>query len=147
MNQGKSNPQLKIGRLLILLCITVGLYLFFFSQTNQTSAGDYYMSNFTQDLKEDRIEMVYIKQNAEVPTGVITISFKDTSKKSAMLYVSDINEIQKELDNKNVTYYVKNVSHQMNLVTIILPVVLCSVILVGFMILTTRQMGGGSGSR
>lgn len=147
MNQGKSNPQLKIGRLLILLCITVGLYLFFFSQTNQTSAGDYYMSNFTQDLKEDRIEMVYIKQNAEVPTGVITISFKDTSKKSAMLYVSDINEIQKELDNKNVTYYVKNVSHQMNLVTIILPVVLCSVILVGFMILTTRQMGGGSGSK
>lgn len=147
MNQGKSNPQLKIGRLLILLCITVGLYLFFFSQTNQTSAGDYYMSNFTQDLKEDRIEMVYIKQNAEVPTGVITISFKDTSKKSAMLYVSDINEIQKELDKKNVTYYVKNVSHQMNLVTIILPVVLCSVILVGFMILTTRQMGGGSGSK
>ncbi|MCP6082802.1 ATP-dependent metalloprotease, partial [Klebsiella pneumoniae] len=50
-------------------------------------------------------------------------------------------------DKKNVTYYVKNVSHQMNLVTIILPVVLCSVILVGFMILTTRQMGGGSGSK
>jgi len=57
---------------------------------------------FTQALKQNEIESVIIEQHKAVPTGSITIAFKDENVENKVLNVSDVNEVQKVLEEAGV---------------------------------------------
>ena len=57
--------------------------------------------DFVSDLKDDKVTSVIISQNAEVPTGTLTITFSDGSKDS--LNVSDVVSVQELLDNRELS--------------------------------------------
>ena len=86
---------------------------------------------------------VVINQNKAVPTGVVTLTLRD-SRETGRVNVSDVNETQKLLDKNDVEYRISAIPQDSVLSTTVLPVVL---MLVGFMFITmmmNRQSGGAN---
>ena len=86
---------------------------------------------------------VVINQNMAVPTGVVTLTLRD-SRETGRVNVSDVNETQKLLDKNDVEYRISAIPQDSVLSTTVLPVVL---MLVGFMFITmmmNRQSGGAN---
>ena len=98
-------------------------------------------SAYQELLRDGKITEVTILQNEEVPTGTVSYSLKDGS--TGRVYVSDVTEAQKELEEYDVEYSVQNVSHQGMLVTVILPVLIGVAMLAFFLAFMNRSAGGG----
>ena len=94
------------------------------------------------------VTQVVIRQNRETPTGEAFLVYKDGEGRQGRehYYVSDVNRLQEELEEKKVDYTLENVPVSNDWVTYILPMLVAvggSVAL--FYILQNR--GGGSNSR
>ena len=89
------------------MIIIIGIIWAVIAQMSQRTST-YKYKDFVSDLKDDKVTSVIISQNAEVPTGTLTITFSDGSKDS--LNVSDVCFLFQELlDNKGVEYTLKDV--------------------------------------
>ena len=100
-------------------------------------------TQFEQEIKNDNVTEVVINQNKAVPTGVVTLTLRD-SRETGRVNVSDVNETQKLLDKNDVEYRISAIPQDSVLSTTVLPVVL---MLVGFMFITmmmNRQSGGAN---
>lgn len=100
-------------------------------------------TQFEQEIKDDNVTEVVINQNKAVPTGVVTLTLRD-SRETGRVNVSDVNETQKLLDKNDVEYRISAIPQDSVLSTTVLPVVL---MLVGFMFITmmmNRQSGGAN---
>ena len=107
------------GFYIILILVVIGVW--YFLDSNQSVANTYTVQQFEKDLKEDNIVSVRINQNREVPTGILEITRKDSTKQE--LYVSDVNDAQNLLDEYHQDYQVKDVpaeSWLMNLLPLLL---------------------------
>lgn len=60
-------------------------------------------TQFEQEIKDDNVTEVVINQNKAVPTGVVTLTLRD-SRETGRVNVSDVNETQKLLDKNDVEY-------------------------------------------
>lgn len=86
-----------------------------------------------------------IKQNSEVPTGVLSITKTDNGEE--LLNVSDVHEIEQLLLDNNIRYTLKDVTRDSVWITTILPFGICLVIIIIIMMMTNRQAGGGGGAK
>ena len=86
-----------------------------------------------------------IKQNSEVPTGVLSITKTDNGEE--LLNVSDVHEIEQLLLDNNIRYTLKDVTRDSVWITTILPFGICLVIIIVIMMMTNRQAGGGGGAK
>ncbi len=87
---------------------------------------------------------VVVNQNKNVPTGRVEIELKNKEGESKSLYVSDVNEIQDYLKEKNISYEMPDVHEDSWFVTVVMPVALT---LLGVMLIFTvmnRQSGGAN---
>ena len=84
---------------IFFMIIIIGIIWAVIAQMSQRTST-YKYKDFVSDLKDDKVTSVIISQNAEVPTGTLTITFSDGSKDS--LNVSDVVSVQELLDNKGV---------------------------------------------
>ena len=91
---------------IFFMIIIIGIIWAVIAQMSQRTST-YKYKDFVSDLKDDKVTSVIISQNAEVPTGTLTITFSDGSKDS--LNVSDVVSVQELLDNKGVEYTLKDV--------------------------------------
>ncbi len=128
----------------ILLIALAIVYYVMARMTSQTSSYNY--QDFKNDVAQAKVEDVVIKQNAEVPTGVLTVKLKNNSNKQ-VLNVSDIQEVQELLDAQKIRYELRDVSRQSGWITIGMPLMMCAVMIVVVMIITTRQGTGGGGAK
>ena len=94
---------------------------------------------FEQILEDGDATAVTISQNAEVPTGKITITTKSGITK--MLYVSDVNKVEEELDGKYPDYILDDVTRESWFMTSLLP----TLILIVAMVFLLSYMNGGAG--
>ena len=69
-----------------------------------------------------QIVSLTIKQNSDIPTGSVTILLKGN--KSFTVNVSDVNEVTALLDERNISYYLDDVSKPNYFLLIYLPVLL-----------------------
>ena len=102
-------PIRGIGLPLIIIIAAV-VFIFWKISGSNEPVSDYSNSQFENDLKDGNISSVKITQNESVPTGNIDVTLKsDVSDVKRVLYVSDVNEIQKKLKENNIPYYMNDV--------------------------------------
>ena len=135
---------------LLLFLVIFGI-LTLVQNSNQNVDLSYTETDFSKDMKESKINSVYVQQNAEVPTGTVEIVMKDRT--TIRFYVSDVNEFQQlfnELDEqseKSVKYEMSDVVRP-SLVERMLPYLLglIAIIVVTMMFAGMQGAGGGGGS-
>ncbi|WP_289301192.1 ATP-dependent zinc metalloprotease FtsH [Sporofaciens musculi] len=99
---------------------------------------------FEELVTSDSLGKVVVNQNKNVPTGRVELKIKDKEGELKYLYVSDVNEVQDYLKEKNVSYEMPDVHEDSWFVTVVMPVVLT---LLGVMLIFTvmnRQSGGAN---
>ena len=140
-NKGKTGG---FGIYVVVIAVIAILYLLM-SQLGSQS-GNYSYDTFVRDVNEGNVSEVVIRQNSEVPTGILYVSFDDNREQKS-LNVSDVNEVQELLRDKGVTYELRDVSRQSIWVTTIIPFGICILVIVVVMFMTTRQAGGGGNAK
>jgi ATP-dependent metallopeptidase hflB len=140
-NKGKASG---FGIYAVAVVIIAVLYLLMSRFGSQTS--DYTYDAFVKDVDSGSVTSVVIKQNAEVPTGVLYVSFSG-SKEQKMLNVSDVNDIQSMLAKKNISYDLRDVSRQSVWITTVLPIGISLFVIIFLFAMMTRQGGGGGNAK
>ena len=140
-NKGKASG---FGIYAVAVVIIAVLYLLMSRFGSQTS--DYTYDAFVKDVDSGSVTSVVIKQNAEVPTGVLYLSFSG-SKEQKMLNVSDVNDIQSMLTKKNISYDLRDVSRQSVWITTVLPIGISLFVIIFLFAMMTRQGGGGGNAK
>ena len=129
---------------LFVVVAIIGI-VYYVTVTNSTS-GDYNYDVFLADLNEGQIEKVVIKQNKEIPTGKITITYGNEDVKT--LFVSDVNKVEEDISKVgNVEYFVRDVSRDNFFLTDILPLLIILVTGFVFFMMINGSMGGGANSK
>ena len=141
MSQNNRNPFKSIIIYIIALAIIIGLISIWTSNKNVDT--DYNYTQFMEDVNDDTISEIIINQNNEVPTGVVAVTFKDGTKKA--LYVENVNTITATLQEKNVSYYMKDVTRESVFVSSILPILIVLIVMVIFFSIMSNRAGGGAG--
>lgn len=132
-----------ISGVTVVVFIAVVFFVLWMTSRVQMRGQEMTFTQFEQEIKDDNVTEVVINQNKAVPTGVITLTLRD-SKETGRVNVSDVNETQKLLDKNDVEYRVNAIPQDSVLSTTVLPVLL---MLVGFMFITmmmNRQSGGAN---
>ncbi len=140
-NKGKASGFRIYAVAVVIIAV---LYLLMSRFGSQTS--DYTYDAFVKDVDSGSVTSVVIKQNAEVPTGVLYVSFSG-SKEQKMLNVSDVNDIQSMLTKKNISYDLRDVSRQSVWITTVLPIGISLFVIIFLFAMMTRQGGGGGNAK
>ena len=120
-----------------LVVIAVIAVLYFALARLSPSSSSYSYSNFLWDVQNGYVSSVLIKQNSEVPTGVLSITKTDNGEE--LLNVSDVHEIEQLLLDNNIRYTLKDVTRDSVWITTILPFGICLVIIIVIMLMNGTQ--------
>ena len=140
------------GFIFYLLIIAIIFVVFFAIRQSTKDAVNYTYEEFIIDLEAGEVEKVEFVRNEEVPTGKIKVSFYgETKKKTA--YVSDTAIVEQVIIEYNkdaaevVEYKYPDVSRDSIFLTTILPIILIGICVIIFLMVLTRQSGGGANSK
>lgn len=100
--------------------------------------------DFEELVTSNELGKVVVNQNKNVPTGRVEIELKDKEGELKYLYVSDVNQVQDYLKEKNISYEMPDVHEDSWFITVVMPVALT---LLGVMLIFTvmnRQSGGAN---
>ena len=103
----------------------------------------YTRSELAAALEQHQVASVQITQNNEVPTGVLQITMKDGTT-THTLNVSDVNEIQKLLDQYEVQVTVSDVEKDSIFLTTVFPLLIMGAMILLFVVMMNRQNSGGN---
>lgn len=144
MNEKRSRGLSGVTLLVFVMVLFAALW--FTNQIDQRNKELTY-KEFQSLVESGEIKSVLITQNKNVPTGRVDVEVKDkggeeTEVKS--LFVSDINEVQSYLREKEIEYKMSDVPQDSWLVTTMVPmlIMLGGVLLIFF--LMNRQGGGAN---
>lgn len=98
---------------------------------------------FEEAIEDNRVDEVYISQNKTAPTGVVTISMKESGDVK-QVYVSDVNEVQDFLKENKYPYHLGNIKEDSWVMTAVLPALIVVVGIFLLFMLMNRQGGGGN---
>ena len=127
----------------VVVFIAVIFFVLWMTSRVQMRGQEITFTQFEQEIKDDNVTEVVINQNKAVPTGVVTLTLRD-SRETGRVNVSDVNETQKLLDKNDVEYRISAIPQDSVLSTTVLPVVL---MLVGFMFITMNRQSGGANAK
>ena len=139
------NNRLKSGfgfYLILLIVLCLGVYFYYLNSQNTTD--EYTVNQFEQDLKAGDVTKIVIKQNEEVPTGVVAASIR--GKGTKQFYVSDVTAVVDHVtsDYNDVEVHMTDVDRPSIWVSI-LPYILMTVVFVFVFFMMTAGAGGGGG--
>lgn len=127
--------------MLILLVI-----ILWYTFTNNSATSDFTQNNLWKAIREEQVVSIRIEQNREVPTGYLDIKMKDGS--TERMYASDVNEIQKELKEKDFTQFVVDDVQSESWIMTLLPYLLIfGAIFILFMIMSNNAAANNSGGK
>ena len=139
MNKRNRSMGPMVVYMILLAALFIGYMVFARTSTPQQT---YTYTQFQTDLAEEKITEVNIRQNEEVPTGVLEVKLKDNGKVS-QLYVSDVNPIQDMLREKNIKYNLRDVSRDNTFLTTFLPLLIMIAAMIIVFVMLGRSMGAG----
>lgn len=122
--------------LLMLIFIAMAVRWPYARQADKVTNQD-----FVKILDEKQAREIAIHQNPQTPTGEVVMTMKDGQVKR--LYVTDVRDTQKLLEDRDIAYEVMDVPQENYLVTIILPFMLSIVVVVVIIMVMNRGAGGG----
>jgi cell division protease FtsH len=137
----RDNPYRGIGLLVIVMLI-----LWFLSGMNGNKTQNRMSkSEFESAVAAGQITEVTIHQNSETPTGDAILSFREgTNQVRNHYYVSDVNEFQKELTEKNIDFTMEDVPDADGWLMYLIPA-LVGVVFLGLMFYFLQVRGGAGG--
>ncbi len=140
MNTNK-NRGMSGAPFLIFIAIILGS-LWFMGRMQQQGQEITY-SSFVEAVEDNEIDEVYITQNKTAPTGVVSVSLKN-SDSVQQVYVSDVNEVQKLLQENDIVYHMGNIKEDSWITTAVVPSLIVVVGIFLLFMLMNRQQGGGN---
>ena len=139
------NKQGAVRGVLWLLAL-IALFAFaysFYVRSNSIDLYAYNLTSFQKDLEDGKISTVVVKQNNEVPTGVVSV-VADGAEQS--FYAPDVNEIihmvqekNTETDDQQSVLTVGDVTRQSTL-SQILPYIILVVVVIVFMFMMIKKL-------
>ena len=127
------------GMFIYVLFVAVVLFILYTSMGKSTTT--YTMDKFQKAIAKGQVSTVSITQNKEVPTGTVDIKLQDGN--SAVLYVSDVNDIQDYLSEQGVVYSLSDVPHDSWISDLLPMLIVVGAVFILFMIMMNAQSGGG----
>ncbi len=131
------------GFIIVLLLLLVVLE--FFGDSNRTAdAQAYTIGKLQTDLAEGDIKSAVILPNGDNATGAVNIEFKDGTKNTETLYVTNVTEVRKLLNEYGVDAEVRDVSDDSWLFNWALPILVVVIIFVMFLSMMNGSQSSGS---
>ena len=128
----------------VIILVVVFGFMYYLTSSNYTDE-DYTYQEFLEDLENESIEEIYITQNSEIPTGVLTITFSDDSQK--VLYIENISTVTALLNEIDFAYEMSDVTRESFFTGTVLPLLIMLVVmLIFFSFIMNRQGGGANGN-
>ncbi|MDR1766757.1 MAG: ATP-dependent zinc metalloprotease FtsH [Lachnospiraceae bacterium] len=121
----------------MLALFLVALYFIY----PQKAEGKMSYQEYLEQVEEKQVDRVEIYQNKETPTGEMHVYLKNKSE--YVVYVSDVNAIQKELLDEGLTYTLNDVMQDVNWMYLIISVLAGSALIVVVVMMMNARMGGG----
>jgi len=116
-----------------------------FPRQNEKISNQEYM----KAIEDGSVVAATIKQNQQTPTGQVVLIISDGSAEQAkVVNVPDVIAAQELLDRNGIVYITENVPQENYFLTIVLPIILTAVVLVGmFMLMNARAGSGGANAK
>ena len=109
----------------------------------QVREQDMTYQSFVQEVKDQNVQDVNIKQNKTVPTGVVTVTLKDSGT-TKQVNVSDVNAVQELLEKYKIDYQMPNVQEDSWLTTLLMPLLFTFLGITLIFMFMNRQGGGAN---
>ncbi len=134
------------GTGILLLALVLVAMLWFFQALQGGNQQRLTNQGFLQALDYAEVNYAEINQNEQAPTGEVVL-FIDGQEYS--VYVADVNEAMKLLEEKNIDYLTRNVPQSNYWISVILPVIVSvgMVFVLIFMMNMRAGAGGGGNSK
>ena len=131
--------------LIIYAVIILAIFgIIYWTTFTSTSTENYTYAEFEQDLDAGSVREITIKQNSEIPTGVVVLKFKDSS--TRQLYVENVGTITKELQERGLEYTMGDVTRQGIFTSTILPMLITLAVMFIFLSIISKNAGGAGGN-
>ena len=140
MNRSYKNVIIFLVMLLVVYFISG-----YFSDQLATGENAYTSTQFYQDLKDGKIGSIRISQNAEVPTGSVSVTMKEDEKTVYSFYVSDVNETMEKIEEAGASYTLTDVKRSSNFLNNVIPICLGMILVMIFMTMMFNRSSGGGG--
>lgn len=124
--------------IVLLICAVMVSYL-------RQDRNYYSKDALFEDIGKTLVNEVVINPNADNQTGTLEVKFKDGTNKE--LYVTNVEEIEKELSEVNVTVYVEDIPRENWFLSYVLPILIVLIICVFLFVMFTAQGAGGGGGQ
>ena len=85
--------QMRVSFFYVIAIVLVVVALYFSESLKNMSGETYGTSDLIADAQEGLVEAVLIEQNNEVPTGEVTVYFKNSDRDTQSYAVSDVNKV------------------------------------------------------
>lgn len=129
-----------------VLLIVVVVMVWMMLDARQDAANAYTMTEFQKALDAGDVVYIEIEQNREIPTGILNIRLQNSVIKE--LYVSDVNEIQDMLVQKQFyNYYIADVPPESWILNLLPLLIVLATMFILFMIMTNQATTGGGGNK
>lgn len=138
---GKGAKGINLTFIFILILVLVLIW----ASSNSGNSGSYTMGQFVAEMEEGLVVDVEIHPNAQVPTGMLRITLKDSQQRN--LYVSDVIEAQEVIKGYNIEPIVRDVPQENWFITELLPLLMLLVVVVFMFSMMNAQNAGNSGGK
>ncbi len=141
------NKQFR-GGIIYLVIVLVIMYFIMSITSFGKGSSSYGYSDFLNDFQAGNVTKVEISQNAEVPTGIVKVTFTgDSGRSSERFNVTNVNDVTSLVAAEgNIKLVVNDVVRESIFVTTILPFLLIAVAMIMVTLIINRQAAGGGGA-
>ena len=142
MNKQKSGMR-GIGVYIIIVFAVICIWYWLGAGATSNS---YTQSQFEKDLDKNQVKSVKVVQNREIPTGSLEVKFKDGTSK--VLYVSDVNNIEKTMTKAGYTdYTVADVPAESWIMTLLPYLLVFGAMFILFAVMNNNAAAQGGGGK
>ena len=141
------NKQFR-GGIIYLVIVLVIMYFIMSITSFGKNSSSYGYSDFLNDFQSGNVTKVEISQNAEVPTGIVKVTFiGDSGRSSERFNVTNVNDVTSLVAAEgNIKLVVNDVVRESIFVTTILPFLLIAAAMIMVTLIINRQAAGGGGA-
>ena len=130
----------------VYILLILAVVLIWYVMSGNSNSNTYTKAEFVKALQEKEVVSVIVTQNREVPTGNLRVTLSNGEKE--ILYVTDVTEIQKVMDDNGFSSYTVSDVPEENWIMSLLPyLIIFGAFFILFMIMNNHAAAQNGGSK